>query len=942
MTDSAMPQGGGPQALGLRSMAVGGDVGVAITGDGTQVVMLPAEAVGWAKETEAPPGSGNLPNSASGVFVGRESELTELRRLLAAEGEAAVIQVSGTRAIHGLGGIGKSTLALHYAHAHRHTYRLVWWINAASTEQIIASLASLTTRLCPQWAATTGVHERAAWAILWLQWHPGWLLVFDNVDRPDDLRHYLGALPDGHHLATSRTATGWHAIAPTMSLGLLAPEAAIALLCTLALGESHSPTPTQRQDAAALAADLGHLPLALEQAGAYLFETGTSLADYREMLSDVMDTAVGGIDPERTIARVWHHTLAAIKQRNSQAITLLSAMAWLAPDDIPRSLLAPLCPDPRTLGEALGALHAYNMISHSADRQALSVHRLVQAVLRKAGSHDVPPRGRREAEHVVGRLLYPDSVDEAAPLEQWEQLIEHVIALASSTPAGYASKQPPKFYQPVITHLHEQCQDARAIPLHEAMLARCEEVLGDNDPYTLASRGNLAYAYHVAGHLRRAISLNEKTLTQREQVLGETHPATLANRNSLAYAYSAVGEWKRAIALFETTLSQRKETLGDEHPSTLTSQNNLAYAYEAVGDLGRAIPLFEDSVAKHEQILGYAHPQTLYSRNNLAHAYEANGDLKRATSLYEITLADRERVLGATHPHTLQSRNNLAHAYQGSGNLARAIPLFETTLTQRVQVLGDAHPDTLISKNNLAFAYKESGDFDRSIPLLESVVAQWEQVLGETHPDTLNGRNNLATAYDAAGVFERALPLYEATLVQRVEVLGNAHPDTLISRNNLASAHFDSGDLARAIPLFETVVAQSEQVLGNMHPYTLLSRSNLASAYESAGDLERAIPLFETALLQREQVLGETHPHTLTTRNNLAGAYFKAGQRDQAIVLYELTVAQSEQALGNTHPDTLISRSNLAHARHATQAGQRGGTVPPTGKPDRQRPHATG
>jgi NB-ARC domain. len=922
-------------------MAVGGDVGVAITGDGAHVVMLPSEAVGWAKEVEAPPGAGNLPNSASGVFVGRESELTELRRLLAAEGEAAVTQVSGMRAIHGLGGIGKSTLALHYAHTHRRTYTLVWWINAASTEQIVTGLASLTTRLCPQWAATVGVHERAAWAILWLQWHPGWLLVFDNVERPDDLRHYLGTLPEGHHLATSRTATGWHAIAPTMSLGLLADEAAIALLCTIALGESHTPTLAQRRDAAALAADLGNLPLALEQAGAYLFETGTSLADYREMLSDVVDAAAGGIDPERTIARVWRHTLLAIKQRNPQAITLLNTMAWLAPDDIPRSLLAPLFPDQRELGEALGSLHAYNMISRSADRQALSVHRLVQTVLRNAGSQDGPP-GRREAEHLIGHILYTDGADEAAPLAQWQHLIEHIIALAASTPDGYATEQPPDFYQPVIAHLHEQCQDARAIPLHEATVAQCEEVLGDADPYTLASRGNLSYAYHVAGHLRRAISLSEKALTQQEQTLGETHPATLTNRNSLAYAYSAVGEWDRAILLFEITLSQRKEVLGNEHPSTLASQNNLAYAYEAVGDLGRAIPLFEDSVTKHEKILGYAHPRTLYSRNNLAHAYEAKGDLKRATQLYEITLADRERILGTTHPHTLQSRNNLARAYQRSGNFALAITLFETTLAQRTQVLGDTHPDTLISKNNLAFAHKEAGDPDRAIPLLESTVDQWEQVLGESHPDTLNGRNNLATAYESAGKLERAIPLYEATLTQRAKVLGDTHPDTLISRNNLASAHFKGSDLTRAIPLFETVVTQSVQALGNMHPHTLLSRNNLASAYDSAGDLERAIPLFETVLVQREQVLGETHPHTLTTRNNLASVYFKAGQRDRAIVLYEVTVAQCEQVLGDNHPDTLISRSNLAHARHVPQARQEGGTVPLASEADRQRPHPTG
>ncbi|MFF7866178.1 tetratricopeptide repeat protein, partial [Streptomyces qaidamensis] len=486
-------------------MAVSGDVGVAITGDGARVVVLPAEAVRWAREVEAPPGAGNLPGSASGVFVGRQGELAELRQLLAAEGEAAVTQISGVRAVHGLGGIGKSTLALHYAHTYRRTYTLVWWINAASTEQIVTALAALASRLCPQWAASAGVQERAAWAILWLQWHPGWLLVFDNVEDPADLRHYLGTLPEGHHLATSRTATGWHAVAPTMPLGLLDAEAAVTLLCTLALGPEHTPTPEQHQDAAALAADLGHLPLALEQAGAYLFETGTSPADYRQMLGQVMDAAAGGIDPERTIARIWRHTLTAVKRRNPQAVTLLDTMAWLAPDAIPRTMLAPLCPEPRSLGEALGALYAYNMIAYSADRQSISLHRLVQTVLRHqpAGSDGYPP-GRQDAERLIQHATSGEDTD----TPQWEQLLPHVVAVADSTPPhSPASTDTADAYRAAAQYLYRQGRNAHTIPLRTAALAQCEQVVGDTHPQTLNSRNNLAGAYESAGDLGRAIPL---------------------------------------------------------------------------------------------------------------------------------------------------------------------------------------------------------------------------------------------------------------------------------------------------------------------------------------------------------------------------------------------------------------------------------------------------
>ncbi|MEU9568305.1 FxSxx-COOH system tetratricopeptide repeat protein [Streptomyces massasporeus] len=688
-------------------------IGVAVSGDNARIVVLPAEAVHWAHTVQAPQGGGFLPASASGVFVGRERELTGLREMLTGEGSAAVVQPAQVRAraIHGLGGVGKSALALHYADRYRNDYTLVWWVTAESPAAIMNGLAGITAQLCPEWAQAAGPDERAAWAITWLQAHPGWLLIFDNVENPADLRPYLGTLNTGHHLATSRKATGWHKLAPAMTLGLLPLDQATDLLCAITFQDS-TPTDEQREAAQRLAAALGCLPLALEQAGAYAYRTGTDLDTYRRSLGRVLDEDDDVDTPERTIARIWDHTLAAISTRKPLAVTLLQTMAWLAADDIPRTLLAPLAPDSIALSNALGELRAYNMIAFTDDRQGISVHRLVQTVLRNRIPVEPPTdtqphaTGRAEAERAVREALPAPAKDaQSEPTALWDRLLPHVLALAESTPPQHpATVEAADTYYQAAQYLHRQGLDAQTITLRIATLIQCEQVLGNTHPHALLHRQNLATAYQATGDLDRAIPLLEATLTQCKRLLGDTHRHTLINSGNLASAYRMAGDLGRAIPLFEITLTHCKQVFGEAHSHTLTICNNLASACQATGDLDRAIPLLETTLAQRERTVGDNHPDTLISRNNLAGAYYTAGDLGKAIRLLEATLPQCEKVLGETHTHTLINRNNLAGLYQATGDLDRAICLLETTLTRCEEVLGDTHPNTLISRENLADA----------------------------------------------------------------------------------------------------------------------------------------------------------------------------------------------------------------------------------------------
>ncbi|MFB6841897.1 tetratricopeptide repeat protein [Streptomyces sp. NPDC056361] len=745
--DPAQPPAGA-NAGGDRSVAIAGDnYGTALTGDHATAVALPAEALRPAAEVHAPPGLDTLRNRPH-HFVGRTRELERLDAALATPGGAVV------QAVHGLGGIGKSTLAAHWAATRDHGCTPVRWINADSAAGVQEGLADLATALQPALAHVLPAEKLAEHALQWLATHTGWLLILDNVNDPADIAPLIQGPATGRLLITSRLSTPWNQATTVVRLDVLAPDEALDLLTNITTRAGSR----DLDGAAELCAELGHLPLAIEQAAAYLVEnqlTTPTPRAYLELLAqhpaDMYRDGAVATAPERTIARVWRLTLDRITALHPPAGDLLRALAWYAPDHIPATLLDGGFTSAPARNKAIGLLTAYSMITPDPGTGSLNVHRLVQALARTPDPED-PHRTPDAIDHARDcattylSTALPGDGGNPTTWPTWRALLPHIDALADHTVEATDTA-------------------ATARLLHEAGLFLCNQ-------------GLLARALK---HLRRAH-------TSMERVLGPDHPDAMTSRNSLAYTYQAAWDLDRAIPLYEQTLAERRQLLGPDHPKTLISQNNLASTYLSAGTPGRAIPLYEQILTDRERVLSPDHPDTMTSRNNLAYAYQAAGNLDQAIPLYEQTLTDRERVTGRDHRDTMTSRNNLASAYQAAGDLDRAIPLYEQTLTDRERVLGPDHPDTMTSLSNLAYAYQATGDLDQAIVLHERTLADRERVLGPDHLDPMTSRNNLAYAYQAAGDLERAIPLYEQTLTDMERVLGPDHRMTEVIRANLAHA----------------------------------------------------------------------------------------------------------------------------------------------------------
>jgi tetratricopeptide (TPR) repeat protein len=649
----------------------------------------------------------NLP-ARNPDFAGRIAQLEKLHKTLAGGGQAAVVQAA---TVHGLGGIGKTQLALEYAYRYAVDYDVIWWVPSEQPAAIPGLLAGLAKRL--------GIPEQAdqaeLLASLWdeLRGRDRWLLVYDNAQRPRELKPYRPPGGTGRVLVTSRVSI-WERGTTALRLDVLNRDESVAFLRRRTGSDDNTTL-------AALAEALGDLPLALEQAAAYMDKSHTSpahyLALYREHGAELLARGEP-LTTEETVATTWQVALDRLGTTPG-AQELLCLCAFLAPDDIPRALPgehAELLPEPldtivgRTLdyNEAIGALGGYSLVTVTED--ALMVHRLVQSVIRAS----LNPAEQQHWTGVAARLIkaaFPSGNIEVAAWPACAALLPHVLAVVDHGEALEVEAETIALLRMEAGfYLWSRGQYRQALTLHEQALAGRQRVLGGDHPDTLTTLNSVGWIRHLLGDLPGARDLLKQALDARQRVLGPDHPDTMNSMSRLAEILRALGDLPNALELHEQTLGARRRMLRPDHPDILNAMNNVASTLRDLGDLPRALELHQETLDARRRVLGGDHPDTLTTMNSLALTRRALGDLPGACDLFEQTLHARQRVLGDDHPGTLLTKSNLASTLRDLGDLPRALELHQQALDARQRMLGPDHPDTLASTNNLAELRRELGE----------------------------------------------------------------------------------------------------------------------------------------------------------------------------------------------------------------------------------------
>src|SRR6478609_7242150 len=715
-------------------------------------------------------------------FTGRTGLLDQLHDRLRTDGDTLQVQ-----ALYGLGGVGKTQLAIEYAHRYAADYDLAWYVDAEQPVLIPDQLIGLAGVLgLPSDAVTADVVVGRV--LTELSSRSRWLLIFDNAEHPTKIAAYRPRGP-GHVLVTSRYP-GWGALGGRAEVDVLDRSETVALL------RARLPEMTV-EVAGKLAAELGDLPLAAAQAAGYLEQTGLPSSDYLRRLRShrvglLLDVDL--LDYQGRVDTTWQISLERLRTVSPAAVALLEISAFLAPAPIPLTLftehpdlmdepLRSIATDPDALADVVGAMVGYSLARRHRDGYQL--HRLLQTVIR----NQIPlMRHRAARSQVVALLAASCPIDWGyADWQTYARLAPHIIA------AGHWGEDDPalrKLMFALNVYQGLTAVDARAHRLAtEELHERWQRRLGADHPDTLRVAINLIFAMAWMGEYDEACTRGKDTLQRMRQVLGPDHRETLGVASMLASALAWMGEHDEADALVQDTLQRTRRTFGADAPDTLQLASTLTVTLAMIGHQEQARVLAQDILQMAGHTLGPDYSPS-YSSTYLAWVL-IWPDVGKDPSRPDDTLPSILRELGPEHGNVRRVAVYLEFVLSASGSPARAREIAEDSWQRTSQHFGPDHPTTQSVQAVLALTLARSGEPERARALASGVLASsiWQDSPGQYNGDQLIrllATAALTIALIELGMTEQARALGAATVQPVLTELGEDHPLTPMLRRKLS------------------------------------------------------------------------------------------------------------------------------------------------------------
>lgn len=842
----------------------------------------------------------NIPHS--GVkpenFIGRSHELEKLHQLLQ-EGNRVAIA-----AIAGMGGVGKTELAIQYALKHLNDYPGgVCWLPAKNPDmgiEIVRFARSQFDNLNPpeDWDLKTQVN------FCWRRWQSGEVLVvLDDVTEYDEIEPYLPRVePRFKVLMTTRIKRLGKSIEPLL-LDVLNEADALKLLISH-VGEER--IEQELDEAKKLCAWLEFLPLGLELVGRYLDRKPyLSLAEMLQRLEEkrLNERSLNKLEADMTAKRevkaAFELSWETLNDESKQLGCLLS-------------LFAP-APIPWHLVEQAAPAQESEDLEDIRDESLVNLHLLMHT---GKGTYRL---------HLLIREFFQTKLKEVAQADNLKQAFASAMAAMASQISQSPTREEITSLTPAIPHIAEAATTLKNFLSDEALfwpfarlgrfymsqglydqaehwLQQCRDVIqerfGSEHPYVVDSLSDLALLYKYQGRYGEAESLYKQVLVFQQHLLGDNYPSVAILLNNFAELCRVQGRYSEAERFCQQALAITKHLPSVDPLFVVALLNNLALIYQDQSRYSEAKFRYHQALSLWQHLQGDDHPLVAKTIGNLAGIYLQQGDYHEAELLLVQVRELLERLLGDDHPDVATSLNNLAALYCDQGRYMEAEPLLLKALELRKHFLGNDHPEVANSLHNLATLYQyQKRDSEAELLYLQALEMR-KKLLGEEHPDVAISLNNLAELYKQQGCYSKAELLSLQALALTKHLLGEDHLQVAIYRHNLAKFYYAQDRYSEAKPLYLQVLAFRKHLLRKDPGLVAASLKGLAKLYQAQERYSEAEQLYLQALALTKRLLGEDHLLVADCLNSLGVCYVSQGYYSEAEQLYIQALELSRRLQG--------------------------------------------